>query len=96
MLKWEHAADTVALCQSLIDTGVTLIALEQSQSSQSLFTVGCPTGDFAIVLGNEVEGVTPDVLALCQTHAEIPLYGQKTSLNVSVAAGIGLFHFRPQ
>ena len=50
-----------------------------------------PACKLAIVFGNEVEGVSDDVLALCDLFIEIPQFGMKHSLNVSVAAGIVLW-----
>jgi len=45
----------------------------------------------ALVVGNEVEGVSPEALQLCDTHLEIPMRGQKGSLNVSIATGVALY-----
>lgn len=67
-----------------------LVALEQAQRSVNLrdFT---PPVKFALLLGEEVEGITQDLLAQCDTILEIPMHGKKESFNVSVAAGIALF-----
>ncbi len=51
-----------------------------------------PEGKYAIVLGNEVKGVQQQVVDMCDGCLEIPQYGTKHSLNVSVAAGIVLWH----
>ena len=48
----------------------------------------------ALILGNEVEGVTPKLLTLTDYDVEIPMHGQKTSLNVSVAAGVAMYALR--
>lgn len=67
-----------------------LLALEQDQRSVPLahFT---PAGDFVLLLGEEVHGIEPTLLARCDTILEIPMKGQKESFNVSVAAGIALY-----
>ena len=93
-LSWEHVDSTVKLCEKLKKEGVKLIALEQSNKSSDIFTTKCEEENIALVLGNEVEGVSEEVLSICDQHLEIPMYGQKTSLNVSVAAGIALFALR--
>jgi tRNA G18 (ribose-2'-O)-methylase SpoU len=49
--------------------------------------------NYLLILGNEVDGVNSEVLDLCENHLEIPQFGEKKSLNVSVSAGIVLWHF---
>lgn len=67
-----------------------VVALEQSADSVMLpeFT---PPSAFALLLGEEVHGIEPALLAQCDRTVEIPMFGQKESFNVSVAAGIALF-----
>lgn len=67
-----------------------LIALEQSADSINLrhFT---PSDQFALLLGEEVNGIEPDLIDRCQYTLEIPMVGQKESFNVSVATGIALY-----
>lgn len=67
-----------------------MIALEQSASSTELNTFRPPTR-FALLLGEEVYGIEPDILARCDHIVEIPMRGAKESFNVSVAAGIALY-----
>jgi 23S rRNA (guanosine2251-2'-O)-methyltransferase len=74
--------------------GTTIVALEQAESSIELFDYKRPAGDLALILGSETEGVSSEALALCDALLEIPQYGTKESLNVSVAAGIALYHLR--
>lgn len=67
-----------------------LIALEQNEHSIPLSTYS-PAQNIALLLGEEVNGITPQLLNECSTILEIPMHGQKESFNVSVAAGIALY-----
>lgn len=67
-----------------------IIALEQAPGSIPLDTYQSPPA-FALLLGEEVDGIAPDLLAQCDTIVEIPMKGKKESFNVSVAAGIALY-----
>lgn len=69
---------------------IPLIALEQSSSSTKLSEYA-PPEEFALVLGEEVNGVPNEILTRCQDIIEIPMFGQKESFNVSVACGIALY-----
>jgi len=78
-------------CFSQLRTeGVQVIAIEQGEGSIPYREVKAE-GFVAFVLGNEVTGIPKDVLALCDQVAEIPMGGEKESLNVSVAGGIAIF-----
>ena len=55
-----------------------------------------PAASYALVLGNEVKGVNQDVVDLCKMSLEIPQYGTKHSLNVSVTAGLVIWEFYKQ
>ncbi|QDA60592.1 RNA methyltransferase [Hymenobacter jejuensis] len=93
-VAWEYAATTVDAIRQLKAAGYAIVAVEQTIDSQTLtkFTpeIGRP---YALVMGNEVFGVEDDVLALCDAAVEIPQFGTKHSLNVSVAAGVVLWDF---
>lgn len=67
-----------------------LVALEQSASSSMLNSYEAPN-TFVLVLGEEVEGISEDLLRRCDDIVEIPMVGIKESFNVSVAAGIALY-----
>lgn len=69
-----------------------VVALEQADSSQSLRSSHVPD-TFALLLGEEVDGISPTYLEQCVTIVEIPMYGKKESFNVSVSAGIALYEF---
>lgn len=67
-----------------------LIALEQAANSIDIGTYDAPD-KFALLLGEEVDGIAREYLNRCQTVLEIPMRGQKESFNVSVATGIALY-----
>ncbi len=70
--------------------GYTLVALEQDEQSVSLRDYR-PPEKIALLLGEEVHGIEPELLEQCESILEIPMHGQKESFNVSVAAGIALY-----
>ena len=92
-VKWEYAEDTLVLVERLKKEGYTLLAVEQTEKSTFLNHLQ-PNKDkhYAIVLGNEVKGVQQSVVDCCDGSIEIPQFGTKHSLNVSVAAGIVIWH----
>lgn len=91
-MAWQHVESTVALCQQLKTEGYQLMAIEQAEGSVSLKDFKLQANEkWAIIFGNEVDGVHNDVLALCDACVEIPQFGTKHSFNVSVCAGIILW-----
>lgn len=70
--------------------GYRIVALEQAEDSHSLRDYR-PPAKIALLLGEEVNGVEPELLAKCDDVVEIPMHGQKESFNVSVAAAIALY-----
>jgi 23S rRNA (guanosine2251-2'-O)-methyltransferase len=83
--------DTLDAINMLREAGYTIVALEQNAHSVALPSYQ-PKNNVAILLGREVEGVSPELLTSCDDIVEIPMYGKKESFNVSVAAGIALYH----
>jgi tRNA G18 (ribose-2'-O)-methylase SpoU len=90
-IAWEHFLEPANLIERLRAEQVHVAVVEQSPSSIMLqdFAV---QDNIAYVMGNEVEGVSKEFLAAADTIIEIPMLGEKESLNVSVAAGIILYH----
>ena len=86
-VKWRYFDTTEAACQALKAEGYKIFAVEQVENSVSLqdFTFEPHT---AYILGNEVEGVSEEVLPYCDGAIELPQAGTKHSINVSVCAGI--------
>lgn len=104
-VSWEHVDDGNGLLSRLKNAGISIVALEQSPKSidyrKVLLSIstgkkiaGMQGSSIALVVGPEVGGLGDDILEACDTIAEIPMYGTKESLNVSVAAGIMLFALR--
>lgn len=90
IVPWEHTESGVALIKKLKKSKFTIIALEQDSKSINYKKVKVK-GKTAIIFGNEVGGVSKDLLKLSDVIAEIPMKGVKESLNVSVATGVFLF-----
>lgn len=91
-VEWRHYPATADAIHSLKEEGYTVLAVEQTEGSMRLnaLSSACP-GPLAIIFGNEVTGVDGAALALCDGGVEIPQWGMKHSLNVSIAAGIVLW-----
>lgn len=91
-VSWKHDAKTVDAVLELKEKGYRIIAIEQVENSIPLneFRIQ-PQAKIAVIFGNEVTGVSDEVLALCDAAIEIPQAGMKHSLNISVAAGIVLW-----
>ena len=89
-VKWEHSPDIDQLILELKAQNIPIFALEQAQNSIKLNDFE-PPQKLALLLGEEVDGVSPDLLKMCQAVIEIPMHGQKESFNVSVAAAIALY-----
>ncbi len=93
MVPWRAEEDTLACVLHMQKQGVAVIALEQVVGAR-LYTEYIPPASVALLVGNEVEGVSEVLCAHADTCIELPMQGQKESLNVSVATGIVLYHLR--
>ena len=89
--KWEQSENIEAVIASLKQEGYTIAALEQAQGAISLPEYQ-PPDKLAILLGTEVEGLDTELLALCSSTLEIPMFGQKESFNVVQAAAMCIYH----
>jgi len=90
-VDWMHFSTAVEAVQQLKRRNYKVFAIEQTEGSISLGKFYEAEEKIAVVFGNEVEGVTNDVLKICDGSIEIPQFGMKHSLNISVAAGIVLY-----
>ena len=94
-LPWEWVEDTLEAVRRLKAEGYTVVAAEQTAGSVMLNEFRPEPGrKYALVFGNEVSGVRQDVVDECDFCLEIPQFGTKHSLNVSVSIGVMLWHFR--
>lgn len=92
MVPFEYIEDLQTWIDGLIslEQSLPIYALEQSPSSSDIRSF-IPADNFALLLGEEVNGIENRYLDQCEEVIEIPMYGQKESFNVSVAAGIALY-----
>jgi tRNA G18 (ribose-2'-O)-methylase SpoU len=96
-VPWEHAPDAASAIRGLQEQGYTVWAVEQTLKAIALDTLEAPLpARLAIVLGNELEGVSDDAIAQCDACVVVPQAGSKHSLNVSVCGGIVLWHLAQQ
>lgn len=94
-VPWEHADDTVALVERLRGEGYTVVSVEQTEKAVRLQDFRPSAGNpVALVFGNEVDGVQQSVVDASDLAVEIPQFGTKHSLNVSVSVGIVLWQIR--
>ena len=92
VVPFEHVSDVVELVGRLKADGYTVVAVEQTVHSVKLDTFRRdPSARYALVFGNEVEGVQQAVVDACDFALEIPQQGTKHSLNVSVSVGVVLW-----
>ena len=88
-VAWQYFDSTSDCVEQLKREGYKVYAVEQVDDSVMLHQFAAPSGNpMAIIFGNEVEGVDEALLPLCEGSIEIPQFGTKHSLNISIAAGI--------
>jgi tRNA G18 (ribose-2'-O)-methylase SpoU len=93
-VKWEYRSSLVELIKELQIENTTICVIEQAEETIPLQEVLNLTGErFALIFGNEVNGVSQDAVDLADVVIEIPQFGTKHSLNVSVCAGVVLWEF---
>jgi len=89
-VSWEQRPSLSDAIAHLRDEGFHIVALEQAENSID-YKEFKPKEKTVLIVGEERYGITKDILDQCDTIIEIPMRGQKESLNVSVATGIALF-----
>lgn len=92
-VPWEKRINLKVLIKSLKKKGVKIVGLEKTNESIEIKKLRNweIDNDIALVVGNEVEGISGDILEMCDVVVHIPMYGKKESLNVSIAAGIAMY-----
>ncbi|NOY79360.1 MAG: RNA methyltransferase [Calditrichaeota bacterium] len=94
-VPWEYRRNTPELLQRLKSEGQSLVVLEHTDASRDFRRVEY-SFPLVLVVGNEVEGVSDEVVGLADLAIEIPMFGVKQSLNVSVAYGIAVYEILHQ
>lgn len=92
-MPWRSFASHEECIADLVERKITIVAVEQTETAIP-YTEFIPHGPIALVFGNEVEGVPHAFLQRAAHTIMIPMLGKKESLNVSVSAGVALFHLR--
>lgn len=93
-VEWEYVTDAVSLVDRLKSKGYTVCAIEQVNGSVNMLDFAVDKEKkYAVILGNEVKGVNQEVVDKVDYCIELPQYGTKHSLNVSITAGIVMWHF---
>lgn len=93
-VDWAYFESVTEALQSIKSEGYRVVGVEQTTGSQIITEFDfAKSQKYALVLGNEVEGISDEVLLLCDDFLEIPQLGTKHSLNVSVCGGIVMWEF---
>ena len=91
-VEWEHIEDTLTLVKRLKEERIKVVAIEQTENSTMLQNFKVNNDQkYAVIFGNEVKGVQQDVVSASDYCVEIPQFGTKHSLNISVSCGVVLW-----
>ncbi|NOS84958.1 MAG: RNA methyltransferase [Ignavibacteria bacterium] len=89
-VPWEYIKDPLEAVKKIKSEGIKIVPLEITQNSRSYTEIGTSEFPLCLILGNELTGVSNDIIELSDFSIEIPQYGFKHSINVSVAYGIAV------
>ncbi len=92
-MKFKVEKDLQKLIKKLKKDKFEIVALEKTDNSTDIKDFKTDK-NIALIVGNEVDGVSEDILELCDKVVHIPMYGKKESLNVSIAGGIAMYQLR--
>lgn len=95
VVPWQACPDASRTIQELKKDGVAIVALELTHSSISYAKMNYKF-PVCLVVGSEVDGISPEILKLCDVAVDIPMLGRAISLNVATATGIALFEILRQ
>jgi tRNA G18 (ribose-2'-O)-methylase SpoU len=90
-VPWQSTEDIHTVIRELREAGVVVVGVEQRADAVSLYEFQMPAA-VAYIFGSETEGVSSAILDQCDVVLELPMQGKKESLNVSVTAGIVMYH----
>jgi len=89
-VSWTYAKNSQDIVSLLKKNGVKIIAMELTETAIEISSADF-SGNVCLVMGNEISGVSPEILDLCDEVVYIPMKGKKQSMNVSVAGSIGIW-----
>ncbi|PKA98974.1 SpoU rRNA methylase family protein [Flavobacteriaceae bacterium MAR_2009_75] len=93
-VAWEYRTETIDLINELKSEGYEVLAIEQAENAQLLNSFEASSSKkYALVFGNEVKGVSQEAVSQSNGVIEIPQYGTKHSLNISVSVGVVIWDF---
>ena len=96
-MEWESSPSVIDSVNKFHEEGYEVYALEQVENSIKLNEFKTEKGKkYALILGNEVKGVSQEAVNICDGAIEIPQFGTKHSMNVSVSGGIAIWHIASQ
>jgi 23S rRNA (guanosine2251-2'-O)-methyltransferase len=93
-VEWEYIKNPLDALKGVKAKGIKICALELTENSKPYYDLTENVFPLCLVVGNEITGVSQEILDLCDYSIEIPQYGIKQSLNVAVAYGIAIFELR--
>lgn len=93
-VNWEYIKDPKEVILKFKTEGIKICALELTDNSVPYYSVQAEDFPLCVLVGNEITGVSQDLIDLCDFSIDIPQYGIKQSLNVAVAYGVTIFELR--
>ena len=90
-VSWSYHKDAVIVAKGLKKEGWRIFALEEQADAKAISSAAIPSYGMALIVGNEISGVDPELLTLCEDVLFIPMRGEKKSFNVAVAFGIAAY-----
>lgn len=93
-VQWEYVKDPKEVILKMKENGIKICALELTSKSIPYYEIKKDDFPLCLLVGNEITGVSQELLDLCDFSIEIPQYGIKQSLNVAVAYGVAIFELR--
>ena len=93
-VKWEYVKDPKEVIRAMKEKGIKICALELTEKSFPYYDLRKDVFPICLLIGNEITGVSQELLDMCDFSIEIPQFGIKQSLNVAVAYGVTIFKLR--
>lgn len=92
-VPWNYQNNAITVLESLKKNGITICVLEQTNQSIPYFELPLSRFPLCLVVGNEITGISKEIINQADIAIDIPMYGLKQSLNVAVAYGIVVYDF---